>query len=445
MIDIETSKKMAKWKSDQERRALAQRSLDFYSNNHYDYIINIIKKRLDQREAKILIKYYEYENLTEALIADASLMFREPATIETKDSSFQDTLKGCMFMAIMRDVNKLVNLNYDVGVIPQMRNGMLELDIITSNLMFVEQNEMDPTKADKIYYQVGVLIDTPGKADRIDVYHYWSVEGKFKCHINFDGIIDPDSIEQLNAPDYRGEIPIVMFRNYIPKDSFFSNKRNAIVDKNEQVDLRLTALNMLEDYNLPQRVNIGIPRDKEIKVGLTFTIDIPQNDLNATLGDSKFINPNAPVKDEWELIENRMIRLAHSIGLSADSIKGAEYTSGFHYALSKQEIIQKNKEERFYYTESIKKLCRIMQLTLGKKPDKEINIDYGEVKFAEDPEVQARVRAMRVSNGTRSRIDFIMEDNPDLDREGAIERAKEIDEDNSLFGKKITIPEEEND
>ena len=439
MEEIIKAKKLMKWRDDFERRKEISRAIDFYENKHKKYIEEIIDNRIDKREAEILKKYFEYENLTDSLIRDMSLIFREPPDI-TDDEKVKDLLDQILYLAVMRDVNKLVNLTRDVGVLPQIRDDQIELDIITADNMFVEQEDDDPTKAKAIYYQVGVLTNTPIVADRIDIYHYWTKEGKFKCYVNSEGYIEEDSIEQLEAPDYDGEIPIIMFRNYKPIDKFFSTKRNAIVDKNEQIDLRLTALNMLEDYNLPQRVNVGVPPEQEMKAGLTFSMDIPSNSMGEVKGDSKFINPQAPVMDEWTLIENRMIRVARSLGLSADTIKGAEYTSGFHYALSKQEIIQKNKEEREYYRKSMTDLIRIILMTANElpgysfNPKMEIKIDFGEVRFVEDPEARERVRALQMSNGTMSRVDFVMDDNPDLSRDDAIEKIKEIDEENRQYG-----------
>ncbi|MEA1972671.1 MAG: hypothetical protein U9N34_05190, partial [Candidatus Cloacimonadota bacterium] len=61
------------------------------------------------------------------------------------------------------------------------------------------------------------------------------------------------------------------------------------------------------------------------------------------------------------------------------------------------------------------------------------SIDFGEVEFDTNPKEREELRAMQLVNGTKNEIDFLIEDNPDLSREDAIEKFKEMEEEKKLY------------
>ena len=98
-------------------------------------------------------------------------------------------------------------------------------------------------------------------------------------------------------------------------------------------------------------------------------------------------------------------------------------------------------QDRPFYTEAIKDLVGLMTqcYTLFDKskrfPDKlDINVDYAEMKFDENPLERETIDSMRIQNGLTSRIRLLMERNPDLTEEEAKELYKEIKKENDEFG-----------
>ena len=195
---------------------------------------------------------------------------------------------------------------------------------------------------------------------------------------------------------------------------------------------------MLEDYNLPQKVKIGMDESEETKTGLTFMNGIVRNDAGEAIGDMKYISPNAPVKDEKELIEWRKQTTAVDNGISADSLTGKTFSSGFELFLSKSGIIEKNIEERPLYLRPMKELLRNMMYLateqLGMRFGSDINsmpdvhVDFGELSYTQSPEERERTRASKLLNGTGSVVEFVMEDNPDLSEDEAIDLIKKRQE-----------------
>ena len=404
---------------------------------------------VDGEEAKELKKYIEHDNITERFIEEISLVFAEKVRItarklrpdgqliddEDTQKQLDRLLRISRFQVTMKEVERLSKLTFDVAVLPQVRDGKIELDIITGDKAFVVQQERNPLKAEQFYYQVGIRENT-ALADRVDIYHFWTSDGrKYQCEIMINGQPDPQSVARLNHVPY-DRMPVVMFRSYLPIDAFWYDGENAIVEKNIAIDLKRTDLAMAEAYNIPQLFTTGTRENQDLKKGRTFKIDIPRNDMGEAVGDAKYLAPDEPLKELNQMILSRIEQLGLSKGLSRSLITGANASSGYELALSKYEIVERNKRQRDYYYDSVVELVQTMIATANRglgwdiPEDLVIGVDFGEIRFAVSDEEREKTRLMKLQNGTVSRIDLMMEDNPELDRPTAIEQATRIDREN---------------
>ncbi len=448
---IERTQIEAKWGSEIVRRKKINTYLGYYDNFQKDELKDLIEMRLQTEESKELKKYLKTDNITKQIINETSLLFQSEVKIsivnganidEAKTDELSEILDSVLFNAVMQETNRFVNLTKDVGILPQIRDNKLELDIITSDQMIVKQKDDDPTKAEWIAYQVGINTNTL-QSHKINIYHKWSAEGKSQIEVGDKGQILSEIF--IDAPDYDGLIPIVMFRNYIPKDSFFKEFESDIVDFNKELNYNLTRLEMMRDYNLPQRVDFGTDPDKTYPIGITMRMTFDNGAVGDVKPDSKYIKPDFPITEETETILKNKEMLAISQGLSADSIRGGEFTSGYQMRLSKENILNKNRADRPFYRNAIKDLIKIMFITenhlKGKfNVDSDIKVDFGEITYSDDPQQKATTRTVKINNGTHSRIDFIMEDNLDLTRPEAELKAKQIDMENTKSGIVKAIP-----
>ena len=122
------------------------------------------------------------------------------------------------------------------------------------------------------------------------------------------------------------------------------------------------------------------------------------------------------------------------MGISSESItSGSNFTSGFQLKLSKQGVIDHNKDKQDLYREPIRLLCRLIMDTetlfgtTNYPPNAKINIDYADIAVEVDPLEQEQIRAMKMSNGTMDRVMALMEDNPDMQEQDAIEQLSKMD------------------
>ena len=180
-----------------------------------------------------------------------------------------------------------------------------------------------------------------------------------------------------------------------------------------------------------------------MKMGVHRPIIIPKNDLGDASGKASYITPDSDINAIYDYIDKRVIHVINSMGISAQSYRSdaSSFSSGYQLKLSKLDVIKKNKGDRQHYTESIKELCQLMMQCVSLFDTKKrypenlnIEVDYAEIKFDEDPLQKEQVDASRLANGLTSRPRLLMERNPDLTLEDAIELYKEIKAENDEFG-----------
>lgn len=427
---IQDGQIIAKWTDDQNRRLLMSMYLDYFRNVYRDILAALIDKHVNARGAAELKKYIETEGITEKLINEISIIFAEPLKVEIENKEqqtkeFIEILDDSLFQVVLENINQYVELLRDCPVIPQVRNGKLFYAIITPEKVIVHQNPENPTNFVRFLYQIDILENTPGKPERIDQYFCYDItSGKleaYKCTLLMTGEIDGDSIEPIKIPPYK-EIPVIIFRDYLPDDSVWYRGNTHIVDKAIAMDMRRTDLAMAEAYHIPQIVTTGmLGKDfANMTLDRTSYINIPPNEATGeTIGDAKYISPPDDLKSLQELIKERIKGISLIKGLSADSIEGMTASSGYHLALSKSTIIDINKKKRKYYALSIKKLLQLTVETLKFYKIKDFgkpkfNIDFGEIKFAQSEEEREKVWGLRLGNKTANLVDYELDKNPDL-------------------------------
>ncbi len=441
MVDIKLFKKQAKWSADIARRAEVAQWIDFYNNRQEYYL----KKDLDAaypKSATELEKYLMTMPLTSRIIDDISILFKEELKVkidkENLDDVWTDILANCNFRAVMDTVNRYVNLTYKVGIIPQWRDGV-ELDILTADNVFVIQDTEDPTKIEQLFYQVGIMENTHSVAEDVNVYVRWTADQQSICEIDDKGGL----IKEYDEKDNRfGRIPIVWFQNDINVNNFWFDKSQNLVDTNRVINQELTNYRLMLAYQaFSTLVATGISEEDNISFGPQFSLKLPFDPAETKTPDAKYITPNPKLNDVWKVINDIVLNTAQSMGLSAEAYQRAasQFNSGYQLKLSKQDIINKTKQDRAYYRPRIIELCGLMQQLYtwnGAKnfpEDTKTIVDFGEIEFEMNPKEIQELRAMKLANGTASVIDFIMEDNPDLTREEAIDRYTQIQEEKRTY------------
>jgi len=192
-------------------------------------------------------------------------------------------------------------------------------------------------------------------------------------------------------------------------------------------------------------VTVGMPASQSIPVGVTQRLNIPADGLGGSLQgyDAKYITPSPLLRDVWDLINQLITNVARLYGLSAQSYNrdSSSFASGYQLKLSKQDIVNRNKMKRELYREPVKELAGLIaecysinnsdNFTFG---DVSFSVDFGDVKFEDNPMEREQLNAMKLSNGTTSEVQILMDENPDLSREDAIKLYEQFREDRNRLG-----------
>jgi coenzyme F420-reducing hydrogenase alpha subunit len=215
-----------------------------------------------------------------------------------------------------------------------------------------------------------------------------------------------------------------------------------IVQKAIAIDKKRTDLAMAEAYNIPQLFVQGMDDEAaaKFKKGRSYLINVSGSMLDDSGNDAKYISPNEALDELNKLIQERYDRLGLQSGLSKSQISGETATSGYHLALSKQDVRELSHRRRKYYKKPITNLCarliealsntvRISQNTENLK----VSLKYKEPVMLESTSEREQGWALKFANGTANLIDYEMQHNPEIaTREEALAivlgRAKEAAE-----------------
>jgi hypothetical protein len=439
-MDIVAKLLEQKWADDMIRRDQMSTYLDYYQFNQKEHLKRHIDSRFKLSETrKVLKQYLETYSLTDEIIDEISILFRDPCLVsvtsgasepaqKTIQENFQEMLNDSQFDMVMNEVDKYENLLFKVAVIPVYRDGIVELDIITPDRIFVTQDDKDPNKITELYYYLNTAENTPLKATRIDTYVKWTAEQQSLVNI------DPETGRVTNewdeTPNLYGEIPAVFFGKR-GLGTFWLENNSKIVDGNVNLNMRLTNFDVMmayQSYSTLVFSNARVDSTKNMPFGPQFLVEVESLD-GAIPASADYKNPSAPIEVTWKIIKEYKQMVAESVGISSEGSDNGQYESGYKLKLSKQDILNYNKQKRSYFTPSVKKLIYLMMETWNLSDEKTqypepkeiiVKLDYSEPVFEQDPLEKQQVRVLKTQEGTWSPIRSLMADNPDLNEEEAI-------------------------
>ena len=451
-MDLTADKRKNKWESDFKRRTQVAKAIDFYNNQQEPYTDDFLKSIYKAKAYNKLLKYMECDSITQNIIDDMSILFQGGLVISTGvieiDRFIADVFDYTQFDATSIKLDRLVNLSKKLALVPfyDLETEQFSFDIITGDKAFITQSETNPLIAKEVYYSTGVKIDSPYVADQVNIYKRYTKDTMDRVEIGSSGEVIK-TIETLENP-YRkyNEVPFVWFYDDMNIDTFWSECGNNLIKHNLDINRLLTNFNLMLDYqSFATLVTSGLSTSDPIYIGAQFHINLPINDGlgNQTQPDAKYITPNAPIKEFWDVICAKAVKCAKSVGLSAQAYQnegtGSSFNSGYQLKLSKIDIINKNVMRKPYMIKSMKRLVRMLLLTsnIAKGTSFQwdtvpINIRLNDPAIDLSPTEKETIRGLKQANGTWSAIRSLQEDNPDLSPEQVKQLYLDIQAENNM-------------
>jgi hypothetical protein len=325
----------------------------------------------------------------------------------------------------LKQADKYTELCGKIGVITRWNGERTVMDILTPDKCVVEEDPDYPTQITRLAYTIGQT-DNPHLAQQVNLYRVWTVTETYISEVNESGV--ELSVSDMQVNPY-GRIPVAWFEIDSPLDTFWLDQGNPFVELNRRINLQLTNLDIAIDFqSFSTMVTEGMDSSSSIPIGVTRRLNIPRDgtDPSTSAGKAYYITPDAKLLEVWQIIRESIIWFAGTMGISSESISnGSDFSSGFQLKLSKQGVIDRNKDKQDLYRESVRDLCQLVLDTetiygVNSYPaDTQINIDFADIAVAVDPLEQEQIRAMKMSNGTMDSVMALLEDNPDLTEEEA--------------------------
>jgi len=383
-------------------------------------------------------KYAYCYPLTRSLIDDIAITFQETSEIlpDTDNESilktWQTVLEQAHLHATLLLVDRMVELMGKVGVCVRWheKGKYVLLDVLTPDRTIIEQDPQDHTKAITVRYLISEKSNTPQDGE-VCTWAEWTADTYREVVIDSNFNVKKTLKEEANP---YGRIPVSWFTNALELDEFWHDSGYPIIDTNEAVNIRLSNLMLAMDYQtVSLLVTTGLPESQSVPVGVTQRLNIPPGITGEASGfGAEYITPSPLLRDVWDLINQLILNVAKLYGLSAQSYNrdSSSFASGYQLKLSKQDIVNRNKMKKTMYREPIKYLCQLMAdcysinsklFTFGTL---DFTIDFADVQFETNPIEQAQLNAIELGNGITSEVQILMDRNPDLTEEDAIELFK---------------------
>lgn len=364
LTTIKDGLSMAKYNEQIKRMNRIAKYIDYYNNDYDTYIKAAILAALPN-QYQVLYKYIRKYPLTERLIQDMSIVFKQSFKYEYNGSERQialldDLIKKSNLKQYMSIINKFVNLVNDVGVLPRYYNGKIILDIITPDKCIIKQVDGFPTQIEQLYYFIDSNVDSINTIHPVNTMYKITNTTISKVQLNYDGSFSKQTDIQPNPYGY---IPVVWFKSQLTYDSFWSSKINPIIEMHQYYVLAKSYEAMALMYQaLATMITKGVPKDQKIPFGPMYWLNLPTNSTGLQDNvDAKYITPDANFQALYAYSQQLLSAAAEYAGLSVEAFKrSVQYNSGYQMAIAKTALIDYNNMQREMFINNMEQLFKVI-------------------------------------------------------------------------------------
>lgn len=406
-----------------QRKAEAAKRLDYYHDFQTDYI----------KEA-LALHFTDPDKLTPCFVNIVRKVINRLAMVYVQDARrkvdgtdrdneiFQEIERGAWLGAKWKLANRYSKLLGLVALRPVWRNGALDVDLVTPDIL-------DVTVGDSPEDQKSFMVTHYPESGREDelTYSVWT-PGAFK-RLDYRG----NTI--LNEPNPYGTIPYQTVWNRVPTDSYWTPGAADLVSLQEAFNEKLTDL-----LYVLRMQGFGVGYVKGMKTELT-NVD-PGRFFNLpTDGELGYAKTNAPVTESLEVLDFLLKQAAVSNGLPASSLTtDPSEESGVAKVAGNIELEELRRDDIELFRAYERRLFRLIKTVWnhhnpGRKISEkaELMIDFYDQKPTISADKQAATWDQLLTMGVISPVDIMLERNPDLSRDEAKVRLVEIQDENREF------------
>ena len=395
-----------------------EKRLDYYRDNQLPYLLELISEQFTHADPLAIQPHFF--NIVKPIINETSMVYRSGArrTLIRNDGDeiepklfelWQNIQNTSRYDAVMKTVNRMVNLCGTVLVKPSFRNNSIRLDIITPNLVDIVQDDDDPTQANAISYirpATQTYIENYGQSKSLQiVIHYWDDERYLRISPNGEILDNPANPDGINP---YGLLPFVRFTNQVPLDNFFVEGGDDLIIAQDNINIKLTQLNYLvkmQSFSVP--VLIGYRGPEKITISPGKPIIVPLGSVSEQgEPDFHFETPNPQIGELIKLIENEIIRIFRAYGIgSADFSLQGEAKSGFAIVMENLKLLESRENELPFYEDGEEEMFEIIKRVWNyHSPYLPAGHPFRGVKFPDDVHLQVSVNDISLPKPTSEEV-----------------------------------------
>ena len=447
--------------AESNRKLDVEYRLDFLNDDFKDRIEYELKKQFCKETyegIKLLIddsiNIVEYvSNEIGSIYDDSPIRYlSDSAGSIVKDNRYDEILTLSMLDIKLAREEKICFACNECVVAIQPRNGTIEYDLLPPNTVSVIQDSADPSKPCAIIYEINLTNTEKNTSvldkDRLRYFVYWDIQGNHfmfdNHHRRFSNDDNPNRENRYKDKNGNFILPFVIFHKNYNENTVWDNTST---NKLFSAQIQIGVLGTLHNYYLKWN------SFKQLAVYGDFDIKVPQDQIRDPGYMFKILGESANVSvldtqgqmDVFDMmIMKKIERALNQEGLSLESFsKTGSPESGYKLKIKNEpklrRINMRKKFARVYENELFEK-TRIVNNTVYPNnkinEDLEFHIDFSDYKPEQDPIELDKHRAYLVSTNMATPVDFIREDNPDIETD---EDALKLYNENKATNKQLTI------
>lgn len=364
---------------------------------------------------------------------------------EAEDSPFDKLMKAYDWDVLLDHIERLCMICPAVWVRPyvlyelddqgkdKLDTGRLTYIIYTPECADVVMHPDDPNTAIAWYYWGEELVMVNGEIKRQTIIHFFTATNYYR----FDG----EWTVKGNEPNKLARLPATKFQIGMPAKGYYCD---GVGDDLFEATLELCIIKTIEnsrakDSGFKQIAVTGRQEDVPADQVMGGPIPIYLGDE----GTASVLDLMPALEKFTQMWKERELSLAAKHGINAAAYKGeSSPQSGFAKKLDQDKVLKESKRRRKFFAKAEQDLYTLTALELEQNPIKDIGkldpkaqleTDFAEPTFEEDPQNQASTDALNIKMNVVSIIDILRRDNPDLSDVELVKLAQKNKRINDVF------------
>jgi hypothetical protein len=419
--------------ADQLRKGDTEKRLSFYHDDQTTYTLEALSKHFTDvtkfTPTHINVTKKIINNLATTYIQDAQRFVIGGS--EADQALFDQIAEDASLGIKWKMASRYVKLLKTILLRPVWRYGRIDIDILTGDILDVETGE---TPEDLKSVMITHFPEN-GKIEEIE-YSLWTASTVKR--LDYRGNVISSDINPYQI------LPFVPVFDYPPCGAFWLEGGDDIISAQEAINQALTdLLYVVRLQGFGQSIIKGAGNSEApLQVGPATTIELPPE------GDFRYESTKAPIKQVVDFIDYIIKQTAIANGLSSSTLAtNPTQQSGVSKLVDNSELREMRRSDIALfnvYEKQLYELIKIVWNTHSTGPklseSSRLKVDFYEVKISSDPLIQSQTWQILLGIGAIGLADVVIERNPDLSREQAIEHLKMIQAEHQSLGIEFPPP-----